>query len=240
MNQKELLDIYREFGSKAQEALDFVVKNSPVLKIDGDAMTLPHDEGRIINVEKPGTISFVGKPEDGVYVVYGGGSVSKFDENCEKEGIKAVGIVQYGHAFGVGLKDKGKFALVKDYEKCPESHPFYRDRECDAMFDWECVERTKHIQEVGTDIPLEDGEYIPSLPMLVAMCHYADKGLNEALKLAGGEPLDMNEGHWSSTEYGRSNARYVNFGNGYAYGYGKSFGYVIRAVTAFPIKAQAL
>lgn len=177
---------------------------------------------------------------DGIYVVYDGDFVSRFDKNCEKEGIKAVGIVQYGHAFGVGLKDKGKFPLVKDYEKCPESHPFYRDRECDAMFDWECVERTKHIQEVGTDIPLEDGEYIPSLPMLVAMCHYADKGLNEALELAGGEPLDMDEEYWSSTENSRGHARYVYFGNGLAGNYNKYYGIVVRPVTAFPIKAQAL
>ncbi len=234
MSKEELLELYREFGSDAQEALDFVVKNSPVLKIDGDVSLLPHDEGRIITVEKPGTIRFVGGPEDGVYVVYDDGFVSKFDEKCKKEGIKAVGIVQYGHAFGVGLKDKGKFALVKDYEKCPESHPFYRDRECDAMFDWECVERTKHIQEVGTDIPLEDDEYIPSLPMLVAMCHYADKGLNDALVLAGGEPLDMDEEYWSSTESRRNYARYVSFSGGNANTYtGKYYGLVVRAVTAF-------
>lgn len=171
---------------------------------------------------------------DCVYVIYDDGLVSKFDENCKKEGIKAVGIVQYGHAFTVGLKDKGTFPLVRDYEKCPKEHPFYRERLCDALMDWECIERTKHIQEVGTDIPLEDGEYIPSLPMLVAMCHYADKGLNEALKLAGGEPFDMDEYYWSSTESGRLNARYVHFGSGGS-GHSKYLGSVIRPVSAFKL-----
>jgi len=172
---------------------------------------------------------------DGVYIIYDGGLVSKFDENCKKEGIKEVGIVQYGHAFTVGLKDKGTFPLVRDYEKCPKEHPFYRERLCDALMDWEYIERTKHIQEVGTDIPLEDGEYIPSLPMLVAMCHYADKGLNEALKLAGGEPLDMDEYYWSSTEYLRGYARFVHFGSGGSNNGYKYDGGVIRPVSAFKL-----
>ena len=243
MNQKELLDLYREFGSKAQEALDFVVKNSPIVKVGCDLSELPHDEGRIYTIGESRLISFEKREEaelvekfpDGVYVIYDDGLVSKFDESCEKEGIKAVGIVQYGHAFTVGLKDKGTFPLVRDYEKCPKEHPFYRERLCDALMDWECIERTKHIQEVGTDIPLEDGEYIPSLPMLVAMCHYADKGLNEALKLAGGEPFDMDEYYWSSTEYSRYFARVVGFGSGYTYYNGKCVGGVIRPVSAFKL-----
>lgn len=228
-NQKIKMDLLKEFAvtsdpksvSFCREAYKFLTEEEP--------------KGKAADIE-----SVPERLPDGVYVIYDGDLVSRFDENCEKEGIRAVGIVQYGHAFGVALKDKGKFALVKDYEKCPKEHPSYRDRECDAMFDWECVERTKHIQEVGTDIPLEDGEYIPSLPMLVAMCHYADKGLNEALELAGGEPLDMDEEYWSSTESNRTYARIVYFSSGNAYNYSKCSGLVVRPVTAFPIKAQAL
>lgn len=174
--------------------------------------------------------------ENGVYVAYESGDVRKYEAGLPKEGIKQVGIIVNGHAFGVTGKDKGEFCLVNDIGKCPENHPLYRPRECDALMDWDCIERTKHIQEVGTDIPLEEGEYIPSLPMLVAMCHYADKGLNDALVLAGGEPLDMDEEYWSSTEGSRYLARLVNFSNGHASGYSKCNGIVVRAVTAFPIK----
>ena len=71
--------------------------------------------------------------------------------------------------------------------------------------------------------------------MLVAMCHYADKGLNEALKLAGGAPLDMDEYYWSSTEYSRRYARVVNFGSGNTSYYSKFYGYVIRPVSAFKL-----
>ncbi len=39
--------------------------------------------------------------------------------------------------------------------------------------------------------------------------------------------------HWSSTEYYRCTARYVYFGNGFAYNYYKYFGYVVRPVAAF-------
>ena len=175
--------------------------------------------------------------ENGVYVAYESGDVRKYEKGLPKEGIMQVGIIVDGHAFGVTGKDKGEFPLVKDIDKCPENHPLYRPRECDALMDWDCIERTKHIQEVGTDIPLEDGEYIPSLPMLVAMCHYANKGLNDALVLAGGEPLDMDEWYWSSTEYNRTYARYVYFSTGSANYTGKYNGNVVRAVTEFPIKA---
>ena len=225
-NQELKMQLLKEYGicdepnsvDFCREAYKFLTEDEPKEKTPGNKLT---PEGL----------------PDGVYVIYDGDFVSRFDENCEKEGIRKVGIVQSGHAFIVGLKDKGRFPLVKDCKKCPEEHPLYRGRQCDALMDWECIERTKHIQEVGTDIPLKDGEYIPSLPMLIAMCHYADKGLNEALKLAGGEPLDMDEEYWSSTENNRFSARGVYFFNGSANGSVKYSSLVVRAVTAFNFKA---
>jgi hypothetical protein len=173
------------------------------------------------------------KSPNGVYIVYEDGHYEPFNGENSKENVKYVGIVHDGHAFCVALKDLGEFPLVKDIRKCPDESDLYVRRECDALNDWEYVERTKHIQEVGTDIPLEEGEYLPSLPMLVAMCYWAERGLNAALEYVGGEPLRMDEYYWSATEYGSTYAWGVYFGSGSVGYYTKCSGCVARAVAAF-------
>ena len=157
------------------------------------------------------------------------------NDEADAENVKYFGIVHDGHSFAGALKDLGEYALVKDVDKCPSEHPLYRRRECDALLDWDCVERTKHIQEIGTDIPLADGEFIPSLPMLVLMCYYADKGLNDLLKFVGGETFDMENYYWSVTENGSYFAWYVYFNNGIVGYNGKFYSNVVRPVAAFNI-----
>lgn len=229
-----MLELYREFGSDAQEELNFVVKNSPVLKNDDDVSLLPHDEGRIITVEKPEPISFE-KPADGVYIIFKTGQYVPFEKGADynKEDVKYIGIVHDGHAFAIGLKDLGKYSLFKEGVKCPGDHPSYRYFECDALLDWEFVERTKHIQELGTDIPLAEGEYLPSLPMLVVMFHYRGE-INEALESVGGEPFDEDSNYWSVTEGSANGAWLVVFDSGIVGTDGKSGTYyVVRPVAAF-------
>lgn len=171
---------------------------------------------------------------NGIYLVYEDGHYEPFNGESSKENVKYVGIVHDGHAFCVALKDLGEFPLVKNIRKCPDESDFYVRRECDALNDWEYIERTKHIQEVGTDIPLSEGEYLPSLPMLVAMCYWAERGLNAALEYVGGEPLRIDSIYWSATEFTSNYAWYVNFGSGIVYNYGtKYYGIVARAVAAF-------
>lgn len=175
-------------------------------------------------------------PEDGIYLVYDDNSYCKFDKSCKKEGIKYIGIIHNRHAFCNALEDLGEYQLLKDDVECEEESKFYLPRECDALNDWECEERTKRIQDLGTDIPLKDGEYIPALPMVVAMCYWAKRGLNDALEFAGGKPLRMDSNYWSVTEYGSTYAWGVDFGNGYVYGYNsKCNGYSVRPVAAFPL-----
>ena len=173
------------------------------------------------------------KSPNGVYIVYEDGHYESFNDENSKENVKYVGIVHDGHAFCVALKDLGEFPLVKNIRKCPDESDLYVRRECDALNDWEYVERTKHIQEVGTDIPLDEGEYLPSLPMLVAMCYWAERGLNAALEYVGGEPLRMDEYYWSAAECNSPYAWYVNFGSGNVSGNYKYNGNVARAVAAF-------
>lgn len=187
------------------------------------------------DAEQPNALASAAIP-NGIYIMYDDGTCKPYTGNnpeSDKDGAVLVGVAVDGHTYGVTLKDKGSFSLVRNTDDCPEEHPLYRERQCDALSDWDFIERTKHIQEVGTDIPLEEGEYVPSLPVLVNMCHHADKGLNKALEFIGGEPLKMDEDYLSSTEYDRGSARFVNFGNGITYNNYKYYGYVVRAVTAF-------
>ena len=174
-------------------------------------------------------------PEDGIYLIYDDNSYRKFDKDCKKEGIKYVGIIHNRHAFSVALKDLGVFQLLKDDVECEKESDFYLCRECEALNDWECVKRTSRIQELGTDIPLKEGEYIPALPMVVAMCYWANRGLNDALEFADGNPLRMGSHYWSVTEYSSYYAWGVGFGNGGVHSYGKYYGNVVRPVAAFPL-----
>ena len=216
---KILLDIYERFGDKAQAALDFVKANS-------------ENETKKVMVSRSNEA--VAMPSNGIYIIYENGSYCKFSKDCKKDGAKLVGIVHDGHSLAVTLKDLGRFKLVKDYDECLEECELYIQRECDALNDWDCVARTKHIQEVGTDIPLKEGEYIPSLPMLSAMMYWRDRGLNEALLFLGGEPISDNR-HWSSTEYNSTSAWYINGESGYILNNIKYGSYVVRAVCAWEI-----
>ena len=174
-------------------------------------------------------------PEDGIYLIYDDNSYRKFDKGCKKEGIKYVGIIHNRHAFSVALKDLGVYQLLKDDVECEKESDFYLRRECEALNDWECVKRTSRIQRLGTDIPLKECEYIPALPMVVAMCYWANRGLNDALEFADGNPLRMDSNYCSVTESNSIYACGVNFGNGGVYNYYKYYGSVVRPVAAFPL-----
>jgi hypothetical protein len=186
--------------------------------------------------ERPAVVAN-GAVADGIYVVYEDGYYELFTSENDKEGhggIKYIGVSYDGHAWCVSLENLGEWPLVTDAEKCPEESSFYCT-ECEGLIDWEFMERTKHIQEIGTDIPLEDGEYLPSLPMLVVMCA-KKKIINEAIEYAGGEPMP-DDYHWSCTEYYSTYARLVYFIGGIAT-YGSKYGSLaVRAVAAFPLRA---
>ena len=175
------------------------------------------------------------KPKDGIYVILKSGSYEAWDKNADydHDSIAYIGIIHEGHPFACGKKDLGRYQLLKDGVECPKESEFYHPCECDALYDWECVEKTKHIQSLGTDIPLEDGECIPALPMVVAMRYWAERGLNEALESVGGEPFDMDSGYWSVTEYNQHIAWLVYFNDGIVGTSGKYTSIVVRPVAAF-------
>ena len=172
---------------------------------------------------------------DGVYLVYEDNSYAFFTKEADTKKVKYIGIIHYGHPFCVALKDAGRFSLIKKGVECEEESEFYVESETEALHDWECVERTKRIQELGTDIPLNEGEYIPALPMVVAMRYWKNRGLDEALIAVGGEPLQNDSSYWSVTEYSAYGAWYVNFGSGYVYYSNLKYNTynVVRPVAAF-------
>ena len=195
------------------------------------ALEILRNAGKVIsenNVSE--VVTEVSTPEDGIYLVYNDGSFLPFTSKEEKDGIHGIGVVYDGHAFQVALKDLGEWPLFRNYKDCPEESPFYKT-ECEGLHDWDFVSSTNHIKEIGTDIPLPEGWYIPTLAVLEVMC-FLKKEINEAIKFAGGEPMP-DDYHWCSTENSRSGARYVYFSNGYAYNNIKYYSNVVRPVTAF-------
>ena len=98
--------------------------------------------------------------------------------------------------------------------------------------DYDGAENTKHIQEIGTDIKLANGEYIPSLEELYLIYLHKYK-INYALGYVHGK-LIADEWYWSSTEFSAKNAWYLNLYHGYQ-NYNSKTGdqYRVRPVSAF-------
>ncbi len=183
-------------------------------------------------------------PANGIYLIFNDGHYEPFhpiyadDEQntlVHIGGVKYIGIIHDGHAFAVALHDLGEFPLLNKTAKCEPESDFYHESECDALNDWDYVLNTERIKKLGTPIPLQEGEYLPTLPMLVTMCYLADRGLNDALIAVGGEPLKK-DFYWSVTEISASNAWGVNFRTGFVThynGYNKYYSNVARAMAAF-------
>lgn len=169
---------------------------------------------------------------NGVYIIYEDGHHELFTGENDKDGIRSIGIIFSGHAFAVALKDlPEQYALVRDTDECEKDSPLYKG-EIDAIFDWDAEAHTKHIVEAGTDIPLKDGELIPTAAMLVAMYRMREQ-LNKALEYAGGEPLKTDDYYWSSSETSQSNSWILYFGDSDLNYTSKCISYYVRPCAAF-------
>ncbi|MBR1800642.1 MAG: hypothetical protein IJ767_04005 [Bacteroidaceae bacterium] len=187
----------------------------------------PHNENRVVRYAEKEV------PKDGIYLVYNDGKCVPFGMELTEEfthDVKGIGVIYLGIPFMVALKDLGEWPLVRNTENCPEESSFYKT-EGEGLHDWDFITATKHIQDIGTDIPLPKGWYIPTLAVLEVMCFWKEE-INEAIIFAGGEPMP-DEPHWSVTEYTRYVARSVYFYNGHAGNNYKYNGGVVRPVAAF-------
>lgn len=147
---------------------------------------------------------------DGVYICYNDGHNELYDDNNPKDGVRGIGLVVGSHSLCVSLRDINDTKLTNrddksDYDK------YISDWEL-ARMDYDGAENTKHIQEIGTDIKLADGEYIPSLGELYLIYLHKYK-INYALGYVHGE-LIADEWYWSSTEVSAILAWDLNLGNG--------------------------
>ncbi len=185
---------------------------------------------------KPAPVS----PADGVYVIYESGDYMMVnpEEGVDLEDkVAYVGIVSGGAGMAIALRDAAAEPVTltdgRSGQCVSEVTDFRPDYE-DAVQDWAGRENTYHLQKEGLNpaIQLKAEEYIPSLAQLYLMCQNR-KAINEALELAGGEPLTDGR-YWSSTEYSAYYAWGLNFYDGGAYGNAKAAGKGrVRPVSAF-------
>ena len=166
---------------------------------------------------KPASVS----PADGVYVIYESGDYMMVDpeEGVDLEDkVAYIGIVSGGAGMAIALRDAAPspVTLTDGNGNCASEKADFRPDYQDAVQDWAGRENTYRLQKSGLNpaIHLKEGEYIPSLAQLYLMC-LNRKAINEALELAGGEPL-MEDWYWSSTESSASYAWYLRFINGRA------------------------
>ena len=175
---EELLSVYERFGSKAQEALDFVRRN---LKPQDGIKT---------------TIVGVMPIENGVYVVHKDGSYEEFDGENLMDDVAMIGIAYEGHTFGVPLDyDYGEQRLLKKGEYPDDEHCL---NEVEALLNWDFKGETEYLKQLGLAFELKEGHYLPTIPVFLAMyCHR--KNLNMALSLAGAEEIDFSAYRWFAT-----------------------------------------
>lgn len=241
---KFLIEIADQFGSDAQNVLDFVAKTGNLEKA---AKALNKTEAP--KTAKDGA-AYDDKIEDGVYFIA--------DEECDKVDArtyckyrpdmtsapfptKYIGVKVGQRAIAVALKDlpgdsDGELQLLPREHTSPETSEHYTyDKEADdyrfnAFEDFDGQANTERLKEYGCTIDLPEGEWIPSMGELALLMMHASK-VNRAIELAGGEPIKG--WHWSSTESSQSYAWYVNFSNGVTYNNGKYYSGAVRAVAAF-------
>ena len=167
---------------------------------------------------------------DGVYICYNDGHNELYDGNNPKDDVRGIGLVVGSHSLCVSLEDIDDTTLTNrdgksDYGK------YISDWDL-ARMDYDGAENTKHIQEIGTDIKLADGEYIPSLGELYLIYLYKYE-INEALSYVYGKQI-ADEWYWSSTEHSAQLAWTLYFNSGYQSANDKSsYQCRVRPVSAF-------
>lgn len=208
---------------------------SKALKDTGNALDIFREAYKLIADEEGAKVTYSPKSiNNGIYLVYKDGSYTLFEtpsQTASKADITGIGVVYDGHAFQVALKDLGEQPLIprKKWDKLEDDDHY--TTECEGLHDWDFVTATNLLKEQGSEVPLPEGWYIPTLAVLEVMCFWQNQ-INEAIKFAGGNPMPKDI-HWSSTENNRNSARGVNLSNGNATGYNKYYSCVVRPVATF-------
>ena len=215
--QNFLVSLYREFGDKAQNALDFIEANDGKLKTK--PLVSAHDAGIIPN---------------GVYILLEDETLVPFTRDMpgpDKQPAQMIVVYHDGHSFGIPFDgDLGESKLL-NRDDIPKDDHCLSDFE--ALLNWDFVGETKHIQELGTPIKLPEGYYLPTSAVWLAI--YANRiEVNNALMHFGGNPIDFSDNYWFAERYNVNHARLFN-------GYGGSlpydsvcYAFRVQAVTLYP------
>ena len=182
-----------------------------------------------INEAKPDGIYFILSPSNAIHESL---ATDEDKHNCIAVGVKMgnrfANVLLHDAAGGEEIK------LCQDNKVPCGSKQFFRKTLCEVMSDWDGETNTNVMYHaLNPDINLGENEYIPS----VAQLHLILLNLNEinkALVEAGGEPM-KDSWYWSSTEFSRYKACYVNFYNGFTHTYGKNLGVVVRLAVSCEI-----
>jgi len=121
----------------------------------------------------------------------------------EADGVR---IWHDGHTFKIPKNwNKGLWPLLNDVGRRKASMDSSYFCELDTQFDWDFIEATKKIQELGTDIPLNDGEFLITMPIFHAI--YLNRWeLNVALYNMGAEEIKLGENIWIAQRRSKSEA----------------------------------
>lgn len=225
---KILTEMFKEFGSNAQAALDFISNPANRRKLDVD---LP-----VISTTRRSS-----EPET-LIALEGSRYVTKEQWNSGRYPRK--------EAVGVAVCTPLVSFIVSQHqwEACWSKDTDHvitkKHTEAQAIQVASGLEATKQIvdaqqseDETAAKICWNYGFknlqwYLPSLLELGIMCAYK-KEINELMALIGGTSLEFDLFYWSSTEYSQYYSWHVYFDSGSFGGYGKYYGNVVRAVAAF-------
>ena len=168
---------------------------------------------------------------DGIYIVYQDGSYALFDGTNTTSGAARIGVVMGEKRLCVSFRDIDDICLTNKEDKT--EYDGYISDWNSAVADWNGQKNTEHIKAVGTDIELEEGEWIPALGEAYLL-FINKKRINEALKYLGQPELE-DEWYWVSTENSARNAWTLYFINGIFNYYSKSdYSFRVRPVSAWP------
>ena len=118
---------------------------------------------------------------DGIYYIYEDGSIEQYNGQNPSAEVKYIGVKCGNHSVAVTLHDipgdeDGELPLLPDTDKCPKDSPHYSwDRNTDtyrfnAHEDFDGKGNTERLKSYGCQIPLNDGEWIPSAGELTIIC----------------------------------------------------------------------
>lgn len=184
ITQGTLLAIFEQFGDKAQDALDFLIRNKNLLQ-EQPATAKPADEANTVPTETG--VYIISK---GSVIPYVHGMVVGIDDEigCVWEGHRWImGRIMYGEEPWTKLKNVDDRAIDGIMEQAM------------AMLDWDFEIYKEALALMWEHIPLSADETLPTVPVMAAILTLANRyNLNGALLTRNGCEIDCKKRYWTA------------------------------------------